>query len=102
MDTRVSWTFTPRLSLQVYLQPFVAKGDYSGFKELHAPRAWGWDVYGEDVGTLSAEDGAFEISEIPPGTYTMVIWHESLERVEKEVTVAAGSTITEHLELTLK
>jgi hypothetical protein len=58
MDTRVSWTFTPRLSLQVYLQPFVAKGDYSTFKELHAPRRWDWDVYGEERGTVTeVKDG---------------------------------------------
>jgi hypothetical protein len=29
MSTRVSWTFTPRLSLQLYAQPFLASGDYS-------------------------------------------------------------------------
>jgi len=57
MDTRVSWTFTPRISLQLFLQPFISSGDYSGFKELHQPGKWGWDVYGEDVGTIAEADG---------------------------------------------
>jgi hypothetical protein len=61
MDTRVSWTFTPRLSLQLYLQPFVAKGDYSAFKELHAPRVWDWDVYGEERGTISELGGGYVV-----------------------------------------
>jgi hypothetical protein len=61
MDTRVSWTFTPRLSLQLYLQPFVAKGDYSAFKELHAPRQWDWDVYGEERGTVEEEKGVYTV-----------------------------------------
>ncbi|NNM06333.1 MAG: hypothetical protein HKO65_14675, partial [Gemmatimonadetes bacterium] len=61
LDTRVSWTFTPRLSLQLYLQPFLAKGDYARFKELHEPREWGWDVYGEDAGTISAVGGGYDV-----------------------------------------
>jgi len=66
LDTRVSWTFTPRLSLQLFAQPFLATGDYSRFKELREPRKWGWDVYGEDTGTVS-EDGSFYTID-PDGT----------------------------------
>ena len=61
VDTRVSWTFTPRLSLQLYLQPFLAKGDYAEFKELHEPRSWNWDVYGKDQGTVTETDGRYEV-----------------------------------------
>jgi hypothetical protein len=66
LDTRVSWTFTPRLSLQLYMQPFLASGDYSRFKELHEPRKWGWDVYGDEVGTLSEVSNGYEVD--PDGT----------------------------------
>ena len=55
MDTRVEWTFTPVLSLQVYAQPFVSAGDYSEFKEFAAPRTYDFDVYGRDRGTISRE-----------------------------------------------
>ena len=61
VDTRVSWTFSPRLSLQLYMQPFLAKGDYSNFKELNAPRKWDWDVYGEERGTLTEIEGGYEV-----------------------------------------
>ena len=37
MDTRVSWTFTPRMSLQLFLQPLISSGTYSGFNELRQP-----------------------------------------------------------------
>ena len=66
MSTRVSWTFTPRLSLQLYAQPFLASGDYSRFKELHEPRRWGWDVYGEGEGTVTDVAGGYLID--PDGT----------------------------------
>lgn len=61
MSTRVSWTFTPRLSLQLYAQPFLASGDYSRFKELHQPRKWDWDVYGEEVGTVTDVSGGYRV-----------------------------------------
>ena len=55
MDTRVEWTFTPALSLQVYAQPFVSAGDYSEFKEFAAPRTYDFGVYGRDKGTISRD-----------------------------------------------
>jgi hypothetical protein len=61
LDTRISWTFTPRLSLQLYMQPFLARGDYDGFKELHQPRKWDWDVYGQERGTISETVDGYEI-----------------------------------------
>ena len=61
MDTRVSWTFTPRMSLQLFLQPFVSSGAYSGYKELHQPGKWDWDVYGVERGTINETDGVFEV-----------------------------------------
>jgi plastocyanin len=51
---------------------------------------------------LTGEDGAFEITDIPPGSYTMVIWHESLERVEKKVELGVDATHVENVEMKLK
>lgn len=62
LDTRVDWTFSPRLSLQLYLQPLIVSGDYSHFKELRAPRTYEFDVYGGQAGTISQD---------PSGTYTI-------------------------------
>ncbi len=61
MDTRVSWTFTPHMSLQLFLQPFVSSGDYSDFKEMHEPRRWAWDIYGQEVGAIQEVDGDYEV-----------------------------------------
>lgn len=51
---------------------------------------------------LTGPDGKFEITDIPPGTYTMVIWHESLERVEKKLEFGADAVLVEDVELQLK
>jgi hypothetical protein len=55
MDTRIEWTFTPVLSLQVYAQPFVSAGDYTNFKEFTTPRKYDFAVYGRDRGTIARD-----------------------------------------------
>jgi hypothetical protein len=57
MDTRVEWTFTPTLSLQMYAQPFVASGRYENFKEFEKPRTYDFAVYGKDRGTIAKSAG---------------------------------------------
>jgi hypothetical protein len=52
LDTRVNWTFTPNLTLQLFAQPFIAGGQYASFREFAAPRSIGKLVYGADVGTI--------------------------------------------------
>jgi hypothetical protein len=52
LDTRVSVTFTPRMTLELYLQPFFAAGRYFDFKEYAAPRTTATRVYGRDAGTI--------------------------------------------------
>jgi hypothetical protein len=39
LGTRVNYTMSPRLSLQVYARPFVSSGAYESFSELVDPRA---------------------------------------------------------------
>jgi hypothetical protein len=36
MDTRVDWTFSPTLSLQLYVQPLLSSADYIRYKQLAA------------------------------------------------------------------
>ena len=49
-EVRLDWTFTPRLTLQAYVQPFIAVGHYDRFKELAAPKTYEYNVYGEGAG----------------------------------------------------
>jgi hypothetical protein len=56
MVTRVDWTFTPALSLQVFAQPLISAGDFYDYKEFTRPRAVEFAVYGRDVGTIERSD----------------------------------------------
>ncbi len=58
LDTRINWTFTPNLTLQLYAQPFIASGDYASFREFARPRDIEKLEYGRDVGTVTYDPGA--------------------------------------------
>ncbi|MDH3205392.1 MAG: carbohydrate binding family 9 domain-containing protein [Gemmatimonadota bacterium] len=62
LDTRLDVTFTPTLSLQLYLEPFISVGDYGALKEFRAPDTFDFLEYGTDVGTVTqAPDGTVDI-----------------------------------------
>lgn len=61
MNTRLDWTFTPTMSLELFAQPFIASNDFSRFKEFAAPRGLEKFVFGEDVGTIEETDEEFLI-----------------------------------------
>ncbi len=44
--------------------------------------------------TLTAADGSYSLSDVPPGNYKVKIWHEKLGEVTQDVTVSAGGTAT--------
>jgi len=51
-NIRLNWTFTPQLSLQLFLQPLFSVGDYTNFKELAESRTYDYNIYGEGVSTI--------------------------------------------------
>ena len=55
IDTRLNVTFTPRLTLEMYAQPFVATNDFGALKELRAPRTFDFAAYGTDVGSVTRD-----------------------------------------------
>jgi hypothetical protein len=64
---RLDWTFTPKLSLQLYMQPLISVGTYSEFKELRMPGTYTFNRYGVDNGSSIAQtDAGYEID--PDGT----------------------------------
>jgi hypothetical protein len=61
--TRVDWTFTPTLSLQLFAQPLLASGDFKDYKEFVRPRNFKFRIYGKDAGTivLDASTGRYTV-----------------------------------------
>jgi hypothetical protein len=42
--------------------------------------------------TISAADGSYTITGVPPGRYLLSFWHERCGKSSQEVTVASGET----------
>jgi len=66
-NIRLNWTFNPRLSLQLYLQPLLAVGKYDQFKELARPKKYEYNFFGEDGSTISYSDIDEEYAVDPDG-----------------------------------
>ena len=52
MDTRLNVTFSPTLTLELYMQPFISAGDYTSYNEFAATRTTRRLTYGRDMGTI--------------------------------------------------
>ena len=51
---------------------------------------------------VTDEKGSFKIENVPPGTYTLEVWQETLGTSKKKVTVKAGETVKVAFELKKK
>jgi len=58
MDTRFNVTFSPTLTLELFLQPLIASGDYSHYNVYAAPRTARRLEYGRDFGTVVVKPAA--------------------------------------------
>jgi hypothetical protein len=54
LETRLDWTFTPYLSLQLFAQPLVSSGDFVTYRQLLRPRTF--DMRDFEPGTAGATD----------------------------------------------
>jgi hypothetical protein len=46
---------------------------------------------------VSAKDGSYTIKNVPPGTYTLVFWHETLKEQTQQITIAAKESKTQDI-----
>jgi hypothetical protein len=56
---RLDWTFTPSLTLQMFVQPYMSVGDYSALKELRRPRSFDFATYGTGGSTITRDNDAY-------------------------------------------
>jgi hypothetical protein len=51
---RLNWTFTPKLSLQMYVQPLISAGDYILYKELAKSGGYDFTIFGMNGSTFDS------------------------------------------------
>lgn len=52
-EIRLNWTFSPSMSLQTFVRPFINSFRFSNFGEFNTPGEFSFDRYGEDEGAIS-------------------------------------------------
>lgn len=82
MVTRSNFTFTPRLSLELYAQPFISSGDYLEVGSLDEPRGYTFTSYAgqvtdRDFNLRSLRGTAVLRWEYRPGSTLYVAWQQS-------------------------
>jgi hypothetical protein len=58
MDTRFNVTFSPTLTLELFMQPLISSGRYARYNEFAAPRSARRLEYGRDFGTVVVQPAA--------------------------------------------
>ena len=67
------------------------------------PWMMGWVVVTDHPYVVATDGGGtFKLTDIPPGTHTVEVWHEILGKVTKQVTVKAGEETKVTFEMTKK
>jgi hypothetical protein len=98
LTTRVNYTMSPTLSLQVYAEPFVSAGAYTDYKELvdgrsddwrtrYAPYAYGRNA---DFNYRSFRTTNVLRWEYRPGSALFVVWQQGREESESFGTFRFG------------
>lgn len=64
---RLNWIFSPKLSLQAYIQPFLSVGAYSEFGELSAPQSENLNRFGASDSTIDFDGQHYTIDADGPG-----------------------------------
>jgi hypothetical protein len=54
-NIRLNWTFSPELSLQVFVQPLISSGAYRNLKQLSQPRTFNFGYFGRDGSTIKSQ-----------------------------------------------
>lgn len=56
METRLDWTFSPTLSLQLFAQPLISSGDYVSYKQLAESATFDFTTFTPGTGTDNGTD----------------------------------------------
>ena len=90
IGVRGTYAFTPSLSLQLFVQPFVTTGDYGAIKELARPRSYEFSPYAgleenPDFHSRSLRSNVVLRWEYRPGSTLFAVWQQSRDHAFDDV-----------------
>jgi plastocyanin len=82
---------------ETFSQPEVIKVNCDAHSWMSA-----WVVVTENPSAVTSDGGVFKISDVPAGSHKLEIWHETLGKITKDITVKPGEDTKVTIELTRK
>jgi hypothetical protein len=80
-DIRADWIISPKLSFQVYIQPYITSGKYTDYKYLAKPKTFEFIPYSysgnRDFDYISFQGNAVLRWEYLPGSTIYLVWTQS-------------------------
>lgn len=101
-DTRMGPTLinvSQPVGTKAILKPLSVPGFFDTRCDAHPFMTGSIHVFEHPYFTVTDEVGNFEISNVPPGTYQLRIWHERLGVKEKTIKVQGSASVTVDLSL---
>ena len=100
LTTRVNYTMSPTLSLQIYAEPFVSAGEYTNYKELVDGRAEDWQSRYAPYAYAGNADFNFRSFrttnvlrwEYRPGSSLFVVWQQGRKRTSPSASSGSAAT----------
>ncbi len=85
---RLDWGFTPKISFQMYIQPYIAVGQYSHFKELTEEGTYHFKEYDYQESNPDFNFKSFKANivlrwEYRPGSLIYLVWTQNRENYDK-------------------
>ncbi len=75
-SVRVNWTFTPKLSLQIYAQPLISSGDYHHFKELARSKSYDFFEYEKGESGINYNGDSYIVDPDGSGPAGEISWDQ--------------------------
>jgi len=66
LGTRLNWTFSPKLSLQLFVQPLIFAIRYKDYKELATSGEFDFNIYGKDNNSTIVQSDDGEVFTVNP------------------------------------
>jgi len=87
------WNMSQGVGSNPFVKTFSRSEQFIPFKDNQHP----WEraivgVFDHPFFAVSDQFGNYEIRGVPPGKYTLVVWHERLGKQEMEITVVPGES----------
>lgn len=82
---------------ETFTQPEIIKAACDAHSWMSA-----WVVVSDSPSAVTSDGGTFKINDVPPGSHKLEIWHETLGKITKDVTVKTGEETRVTIELAKK